>query len=173
MFPVQLFNTPHCTTCLWAVPPYSWLLPHSLIFCQLGRIWCMPGALHGLGCAAPRDCADLLGSGQSRYSDFSEVERLPEILGGLEMMRGFKELWKDIAIAKKSNSWNPCGRNGAHSENSTKRMIVSKLYDSKLIWKSGQNTQYEVIRTCLSKGPNRNSRLKWINCYILADNPLS
>lgn len=50
---------------------------------------------------------------------------------------------------------------------------MSKLYDPKRIWKSGQNTQYEVTRSCLSKGPNRNSNLKWINCYILEDNPLS
>lgn len=101
--------------------------------------------------------------------------------------KGFQKLWvawrcggelknsKKIQPLQRSqiNSWNPCGGNGAHSENSTKRMIVSKLYDPKLIWKSGQNTQYEVTRSCLSKGPNRNSRLKWINCYILADNPLS
>lgn len=94
--------------------------------------------------------------------------------------KGFQELWvawrwggnlknsKKIQPLQKSqiDSWNHCGGNGAHSENSTKRMIVSKLYDPKLVWKSGQNTQYEVTRSCLSKGPN--SRLKWINCYKLA-----
>lgn len=42
-----------------------------------------------------------------------------------------------------------------------------------LFWKSDQKKQNEVTRNCLSKGLSRNSRLKWINYYTLADNPFS
>lgn len=140
MFPVQL-NTP-------PVLPLSGLSTLQLApftpmdFVSAGEdmvhAWCM----HSQGCAAPQDCAQLLASGQSRYQLLFRNGKASRNSG-----------WPgDVLQRSQINSWNPCGGNAAHSENSTKRMIVSKLYDPKLIWKSGQNTQYEVTRSCLSKG---------------------
>lgn len=110
-FPCSLFNS---STLLTALPLCGLSHPTASSFHThwFSVSWGGHGAC--LVCCTARDVLSHGALGRAGTSCFSEMERLPETLGGLEMRREFK--MTQPLRRSQINSWNPCGGKGTHSE---------------------------------------------------------
>lgn len=161
MFPVQL-NTPPVLP-LSGLSTLQLLLSHPWILCRLGRIWCMPGACTARDVLLHRTVPSCWAVGRAGTSYFSEMERLPETLGGLEMCCREVKLILGILVEEMQ-----------HIQKTLQRgWLWVNFMTPNLFGKVDKTHSMKSPEVVYPRGPNRNSRLKWINCYILADNLLS